>query len=377
MNVLYWVRSPSRHFKVEVGNRVSEIQQITTASQWQHVRGTVNPADLPTRGLTADKLAHEKLWWRGPSFLTDPRNEWPVRDIVVPSELPGRLKRAKDFTFHGVDVLPSRLLPETYLSWTRLLRITAWCIRFVNRARRGTREANGSESCATIVIKGQEMQVPPLSVQEISYADMRWIRHAQLECYGEVVSVLEQEKDLPASAPLAKPCPKIDNDGILRVRGRLRAAHHLAGYRSLVILPAKHRVTKLIVRGEDERCQHSVGTNHLLSSLADRYWIIRGKQVVKSHRQNCVSCKRLWKKPAAPVMGLLPDFRTTGPLQVFSRAGVDYAGPFLVKQGRGKVQLKHYVALFTCLQTRACHLEVAASLDTVECWVQDGPDSLL
>ena len=51
-------------------------------------------------------------------------------------------------------------------------------------------------------------------------------------------------------------------------------------------------------------------------------------------------------------------------LRAFDRIGIDYAGPFLTKQGRGKIRAKRYLCLFTCLATRAVHLEMSYSLDT-------------
>ena len=86
--------------------------------------------------------------------------------------------------------------------------------------------------------------------------------------------------------------------------------------------------------------------------------------MVKSHRHHCVGCQKVWRKPATPRMGPLPDLRTQGPLLAFARTAVDFAGPFLVKRGRGRTQEKRYVAVFTCLQSRACHLELVTSLDT-------------
>ena len=46
----------------------------------------------------------------------------------------------------------------------------------------------------------------------------------------------------------------------------------------------------------------------------------------------------------------------------FTYVGVDYFGPFLIKEKRK--ELKRYGALFSCMASRAIHIEVASSLDT-------------
>ena len=51
-------------------------------------------------------------------------------------------------------------------------------------------------------------------------------------------------------------------------------------------------------------------------------------------------------------------------LRAFTRISVDYGGPLTTIQSRGKRRQKWYLCLFTCLATRAVHLEMAFSLDT-------------
>jgi len=60
-------------------------------------------------------------------------------------------------------------------------------------------------------------------------------------------------------------------------------------------------------------------------------------------------------------MADLPEDRLT-PTPPFTYVGVDYFGPNLTKEGREEP--KRYVALFTCLVSRAIHIEVAHFLDT-------------
>ena len=62
-------------------------------------------------------------------------------------------------------------------------------------------------------------------------------------------------------------------------------------------------------------------------------------------------------------MGLIPATRTQMNLRAFVNVGVDMAGPFMVKMGRGKPQQKRWICLFTCLSTRAIHLELCFSMD--------------
>ena len=63
-------------------------------------------------------------------------------------------------------------------------------------------------------------------------------------------------------------------------------------------------------------------------------------------------------------MAPVPRIRVKEPLKAFCRVAVDFAGPFFTIQGRGKPRKKRYLCLFTCLLSRAVHLEVAFGMDT-------------
>ena len=256
MNVLYWVRSPSRKFKLEVGNRVSEIQRATDSSNWRHVSGITNPADLPTRGLSANKLSDSALWWSGPSFLSEDSSEWPARQIVVPQELPGLLKKQTQISMSGavpVVTEDSRLHPEHFSSFGRLVRVTAWCSRFVRclkaacgQIRREEDTDNNNAKVLVSVARGHALKVPTLNAQEVVVAELHWVSVAQREAYGMVIEALQASREMPQSAPLQKLCPRLDTSAgspVLRVGAGCRPPITWLGlrtplfYRQSTVLP--------------------------------------------------------------------------------------------------------------------------------------------
>ena len=66
---LAWIQSDPHRWKPFVGNRVAEIQQITSPAQWRHCVSENNPADLVTRGISAKELMQSNQWLHGPDFL--------------------------------------------------------------------------------------------------------------------------------------------------------------------------------------------------------------------------------------------------------------------------------------------------------------------
>ena len=50
MNTIGWVKAHSQHYKVDIGNQISELQSLTKAHQWRRVPRKKNPVDKSTRG---------------------------------------------------------------------------------------------------------------------------------------------------------------------------------------------------------------------------------------------------------------------------------------------------------------------------------------
>ena len=127
-----------------------------------------------------------------------------------------------------------------------------------------------------------------------------------------------------------------------------------------MILPKKSFVVDLIVRNAHTKAAHA-GRGITLSELRSQYWILNANSAVRHFITKCVVCRRLRGSTGKQKMADLPKERIT-PSPPFTYSGVDYFGPFHIKQGRK--DLKRYGVLFTCLASRAVHIETADTLET-------------
>lgn len=103
----------------------------------------------------------------------------------------------------------------------------------------------------------------------------------------------------------------------------------------------------------------------MLSHLCKKYWIIKANSAARKIITDCVVCKRQWGKVGEQKMADLPLERILPDKPPFTDVGVDYFVPIEIKRGRSLV--KRYGVIFTCMASRAIHLEVAHTLDTDSC----------
>lgn len=123
-------------------------------------------------------------------------------------------------------------------------------------------------------------------------------------------------------------------------------------------------MSRIIIDDIHRRIGH-LGKNSILTVLKQKYWIVGANSIIKIMLSKCVTCKRYQGGLGEQKMANLPKERLVSDEMPFSNIGIDFFGPFYAKRGRS--QVKRYGVIFTCMLSRAVHLEVAHSLNTDFC----------
>lgn len=177
---------------------------------------------------------------------------------------------------------------------------------------------------------------------------------------------LASNVNIPKSSPLWSLDPFIDQNGLLKVGGRLAEADLGPDEKRPLILPGRSHVATLLVRHFHEQTQHQ---GHHFTEGAVRsagYWIIGGKRCVAKLIFECITCCKLRGKFEVQKMADLPPDRLSME-PPFTNVGVDVFGPWSVSAHRtrgGHAESKRWAVLFTCFCVRAIHIEAIESLDS-------------
>ena len=381
MVVLGYIANDSKRFHVFVANRVQQIRDHTTPSQWKHVKTAENPADDASRGLSVDELVHQSKSLTGPDFLWKtelPSNEDKTTDLEVSTDDP-EVKRVQTFASQADEETDKGHILERleyFSDWNRAKRAVAVCLKFKKRLR------NHEVKKPKLPKKGKTSQkniqlYEPLTVEDIREAEHEIIKHVQRVSFKEEVDTLKprkadkdtpdpkvtkkQSKVLKGTSSVYRLDPFLDDNGVMRVGGRIRKAACAEDVKHPVILPRKHHITELVVRHCHQQTQHQgrgMTTNEIRTN---GFWVLGCSSAVSSCIFRCVKCRKLRARVQEQKMADLPKDRLE-PAPPFTYCGVDYFGPWYIKEGRK--ELKRYGALFTCMASRAVHIETANSLET-------------
>ncbi|XP_043867348.1 uncharacterized protein LOC122757848 [Drosophila mojavensis] len=342
--VLAWLNKPACNWTTFVANRISKITELTNPGDWHHVSSEHNPADLASRGAHPQELLSNPLWFHGPDWLRLSQSHWPIIPVLS-LEIALEKKASKS---HAATLTPPAEFISRFSELHRALRVTAWMFRFINRCRRSAPPPS------------QE-----LSADELHFIQSRFISLSQNRIYSNEISCLRAQKQLPASSSLRNLNPFLDSKGILRACGRIRTSASLSyDERHPIILPSSCSFTKLLVRFTHRISLHG-GNQLIVRLIRSQFWIPKLKVLIKSVINSCKSCVVYRKRLQTQMMGDLPADRTTF-TRPFTVVGVDFAGPFDVKNYAGRACLitKGYVCVFVCFSTKAIHLEATSDLTT-------------
>ena len=347
--MLHYISNTHRRFSVYVSHRVAEIVSNSDVKEWHHIPGAMNVADDCTRGMEIRDLIPECRWISGPKFLSLPSEQWPSNEAVPEIDESELELKASVFTTSSTPVM-NLVEWEKYSCWRRLVRLYAWWMRYKFKLRCQARNRSPSPRATDQSVKCRRSDRGHLSL----------VPATQIESFKEDYKDLQANRALSRNSSLL-PLQPVLVDGIMRVGGRLDKAPIQFEAKHQAILPPAHPLPRLLVQDLHEKHLH-VGREHTLALVRQTFWISRGKSFVRKIINDCLHCKRRRAKPNVPVMASLPKERLALCEPPFTNTGVDYFGPMNVK--RGRVTEKRWGCLFTCLTTRAVHLELAGDLST-------------
>ena len=267
MTVFQWIRSKDCRFHTFVANRIGEILEDTRSSQWRHIPGRLNPADVCSRGIAPEKLSADHLWFTGPPLLKDPEALWP--DTPVLKKPDAEIMKAAT-PYVGAtqsEGLCSKFHRERCEFLSRFFQST-W-----NKAVPTFFKARNSSE--------DTMKCMLLLPEEIEITSWILMKMAQEAMYTVEISAILLGNPVNVSSSILNLSPFLDDHGILRVGGRLGRAKLAYDTKHPIILPRHHQLTRLIILHYHWIWWHA-SSERTLAQLRQKFWIPGGRAVINS-----------------------------------------------------------------------------------------------
>ncbi|XP_060665774.1 uncharacterized protein LOC132798069 [Drosophila nasuta] len=320
------------------------LNTIKVPRHWRHVASEHNAADVLSRGMTASKFAEHAMWFYGPMFLHGSSSTWPAPFIATNEELiimnPPKVSQPSVMTITKEEDIIYTIQHNN--SFNKLLRVIAYMMRF----RRKKKYISHT-----------------IEFEEIMEARKIVFRNIQNIDFKDDIKHLKRQRETLKGSSINSLSPFLDQNGILRVGGRLEAANISFDSKHPILLPYNDPVVKMILVQIHKDNMHC-GPQALLTTSRQQFWILKGKTMARSTVKACVKCTKAKPKLMEQIMGNLPPLRVTQ-ARPFFNSGVDYCGPFKIHyKVRGKKPSTAYIAIFCCFATKAVHLELVSDLTT-------------
>ncbi|XP_055642575.1 uncharacterized protein LOC129779234 isoform X1 [Toxorhynchites rutilus septentrionalis] len=342
-------------YQTFVSNRIAEVQRLTEGHPWNHVPGLDNPADIISRGISSSDLFRTTLWWKGPPWLTSEADEWPSMSIPCHPVSTDILeeKSIEKTAAIAHQLLVDQTLFQRYSSLTKLVRIAAWCRRFVQQCKS---KNQGKPLNSTRYI----------TAEEFHQALMGLVQVVQRKNFSSEISSICAGRSADLKRSSLRRLNPFFQDGILRVGGRLSHSLHTFEKKHPVVPPADHPFTALLIASAHKQLLHA-GPRLMMAHIRERFWPLNLRNLARKVVRTCIQCFRTKPELQQQLMGQLPSVRVTQS-RAFLNTGVDFRGPIHLKppgrRSRASPLIKSYIALFVCMTTKAIHIEMVSDLTT-------------
>ena len=331
--VLGCIQNESRRFYVYVANKDQIIRSISDPSQWKYVETIHNPADIATRGTPAKQLVASP-WFNGPEFL---RNDYSFpttndHDVSFMSDDPEVRPEVSTYSSEAqrIKSLGSGRF-NRFSRWSTLCRALA---NFIVKAKRVKARRQG-ENLSTPNTRRTRSNPPNFptskhsltnpSAKELNQAQNLMMKTAQADAFTPEIRIIQQSKSLKKPR-LHSRDPFIDNNGVLRVGGRLRQPEQLFEEKHPAIFPRDCHLANLAIDHFHESVHHK-GRQITYGKIRQvRIWIIGANRMISKRIKRCVTCRRLRGKLLTHHMANLPRERLETP-PPFTNVGFDVFRP--------------------------------------------------
>ena len=324
-----------------IHNRVAQVRKLCEPAQHtttlRYVPTLMNPADILTRVNKAENFKRDSTWWNGPSWLLE-EESWPAYHAGY-DLYPVSWKRTPILQT-AVSIGDTSVLKFfNKFKFNTGLRILSYVLRAFNTER--IREG------------GYRKQAPPIECykqidvgkDELNRTKVQATKIMQRDVFVKDLATLVENGEVKVG-PCKGKSVFIDGKGIMRAHGRLERDLEPELNNNQILVHGYHPYVKSYIRHKHKHfnCSSKQYTLHVIrKEVIGPSLTVSINQIVRE----CFACRVLRARPYSyPKQPPLPRERLAAG-KPFAVCGVDYSGPYLVRQGRAS--LKVWIALFTCM----------------------------
>ena len=316
-------------------NCVAEVRNKADMCTFAWVKSENNIADLGSRGTSPLNVSEASEWQKGPSWLYLPVESWPIEPCHF-EDLPEVCNLQSCESVFDV---------AKFSDLDKLHKHTAICIKFVRS--KGNGKGGNLDSWRNIKITPEEYQA----------AELYWVK---------VVSEKVVKSYNAGKLNSLRPVSVWDEKGqFVKIVTSGRLGQFLKiGYdvEELVILDPSHSYTYIVLKHFHD--QDHCSDDRTVWKSRNKYWIPQARRLAKRIRSKCYRCRLLVKLNCQQMMSPLPEERVL-PTPAWTYTSIDLFGPIEhVDMVRKRLKEKCWGVIFTCMVSRAVHLDLTQGYDT-------------